>query len=413
MTRVLSELLGTDISRFGMAVRQLERAAGHPSADIRLTSEIIRAMKRKVSELGMDPNDTTPSELYAALGQKLERDEATVRQELNASETDSGRELLAAVQRYLSEHDLLPQVFAIKTSVARKLLKKIPPKKIMKQLRYRSLDSMLKHESVSQIYTAALFYESKSWHKKYFEQYSKLRPSDFEMRPIELKMPEAERWVNISQEIASKQKNHIVTLKEIGAIVVLPIEVMPGLAIASLTTILNASNEIRAASSYLKLHLVRPDFGKVVQHVAENEPITEAYIGSEPVPWKVIHQYYAAVKYAYSHALFEPHIQKSDLEWSYPDDVIASMHPSLEFWRHTRFLSYKSDTAFVSFNLLDATINYCNKIPYAARFMGAVRQYLWHELMLRYLNLENVEQAITNQLQPELVSENITVDDDM
>lgn len=43
------------------------------------------------------------------------------------------------------------------------MLKLTPPRKVMRQLGYRSIDSMLKRESIYELYVAMRFVESQEW----------------------------------------------------------------------------------------------------------------------------------------------------------------------------------------------------------------------------------------------------------
>src|SRR5580704_14077175 len=75
MTRVLSELLGATEPTFHRVISRLEAVSGHSNTDIRLSTEIERATKHKLKELGLDPKDTTGEELYAALQQRVKADD--------------------------------------------------------------------------------------------------------------------------------------------------------------------------------------------------------------------------------------------------------------------------------------------------------------------------------------------------
>src|SRR5487761_1518741 len=178
MTRVLSELLGAKEPGFRQGLRQLEQAGGGPSADIRLSSEILQATQSAVRELGLDPRDTTGPELYNALLERAKQDDKTVRELLGADADD--KDLTLRVQRLVGKLDISKKTFALKSIAAKRLLKKNPPKKAMKQLGYRSIDSMLKHEPVAQLYAAAAIAETPAWHRQLLNSYKQLLPTDFE-----------------------------------------------------------------------------------------------------------------------------------------------------------------------------------------------------------------------------------------
>ena len=403
MTRFLSLALGAQEPTFSQSIQQLEYAAGRPSTDIRLTTEISHKLRAKILELGLDPKDTTGPELYSALHLRLQQDEARIRTALGIAEDAAADDVVQRVQKFLDKHPLPRKSFALKASVAKKLLKKKIPKLTMKKLGYRSADSMLKHETVASLYAAALIAEPESWHRNFRDQYLKLQPGDFEMRDIALVHPATKRWQALAQEYVSSVKHNIVAFPELGAIVLMPLEQgVDGLAITTLLLILEEMNGIRAHSSYAKLQQVKPDFGKIIQQSSVTEPFTTARLANQPVPWRMIQRYYARFQEAYHPELFEPHVQSEDLQWCVGEDVLAAIDPSLSFWQDTQCLGLLHDGDIVSCNALDVALSYCNHLSFQDRIVHFVRDNLWHELMMRYLHQENLEAAVHQQLSAEL-----------
>jgi hypothetical protein len=404
MTRVLSTLLGAIEPGFTQSLRMFERAAGNPSNDVRLTVEVIQRAKTKLADLGLDPQDTTARELYRALDDRIGKDDVLVRKALQIPDDATMTEVSRIVVQYIQQRS--PDAysgFALKLSVARRLLKKCPPKRAMKQLNYRSIDSMLKHELPQHVYIAAFLCESMAWRNKLLDQYSKLRPSDFEARPIDVSTPLTERWIALADRATEAQRHTIFVAKELGSVVVLPLgHLAPGLAITTLVLVLNAVNDVMSTGSFLKLQQVKSDFGSVVRDVANGEPITTARLEKQPVPWRVVHQFYARHTKTCTPALFEPHITAADLQWHHPESVLASLHPDLSFWHDTRYTGFLHDASSVSMNVVDAAVNYCNSLAFNDRVTQFLKQQLWQECMLRYLSHENIERAIASELAPQL-----------
>lgn len=395
--------MGAKEPAFRLGLRQLEQAGGSPSADIRLSSEILQAAQNALRELGLDPRDTTGPELYNALLERAKQDDKTARELLGAGADD--KDLTVRVQHLLEKFDVPKKVFALKTIAAKRLLKKNPPKKAMKQLGYRSIDSMLKHEPVAQLYAAAAIAEAPAWHKQSLANYKQLKPTDFETRDVAVFAPANKRWEKLGTNYVTEVKHNILTFKELGAVVLLPLpaEAVQGAALAVLLLTLHAINDIRITSAYLKLHQVRPDFGTVLAKAARDEPYTGASLLGEPLPWKLIHRYFARSPESYSADLFEPHVQPEDLKWQPAESLLAKLHARLEFWEHSAYLALLDHGAPVSLNLTDTVLNFCNHLPYEQRVVHYFRDHLWHELMLRYLHQENLEQAVHEQLGEELV----------
>ena len=73
MTRFLSDSLNAPEPFFRLSLRKLETANGGPNADIRFSTEVLQAAQEKLRELGLDPHDTTASELYHVLQERVKR----------------------------------------------------------------------------------------------------------------------------------------------------------------------------------------------------------------------------------------------------------------------------------------------------------------------------------------------------
>ncbi|HSW98569.1 MAG TPA: hypothetical protein VLF71_01910 [Candidatus Saccharimonadales bacterium] len=406
MTRFLSVALGASEPTFSQGIQQLEQAAGRPGTDIRLTTDVLQRTRAKIAQLGLDPSDTTGRELYGQLQERLKQDEQKVRAALGITEDASSDDIISRVQQFLEKNGVLHNCFALKASVAKKLLKKKPPKLAMKRLGYRSLDSMLKHESPANLYAAAMMCEPATWHKAFREQYAKLTPSDFEMRSLAVVHPAGKKWQATAHEFVAAAHHNILAFRELGAVVLLPIDQrVDGLAITTLLLALEEMNGIRAHSSYAKLQQVKPDFGKRLQESSVGEPYTSAQLAGQPVPWRMIQRYYARFTTAYHPEIFEPHVQPEDLQWISGEKTLAQLEPALEFWVDSESLGLIDEGGqIVSCNALDVALGYCNHLSFQDRIVHFVRDNLWHELMVRYLNQENLETAVHQQLSAELGS---------
>lgn len=407
MTRVLSQLLGAEEPKFSQSIHQLERAGGLPATDIRLTTDIAQRLRTKITELGLDPVDTTGPELFRALEERLKRDELVARKALGLHEDATPDEVISRVHQFLEKDENLGSSFTLRANVAKRLLRKKLPRHAMKLLGYRSFDSMLKHESVPRLFAAIAITESASWQRSLHEQYARLKPSDFETRKLTISHPLTSRWQQVSQEHVAAARQNILSFPELGAIVLLPIaEAVEGLAITTILLVAEELNNIRARSSYIKLQQVRPDFGKLLGASLKSEPYTAARLADQAVPWRVIHRYYARFVEAYHPEVFEPHVQPEDLSWNSGEEILARLDPSLSFWRGTENVGLLHEGKIVSCNALDVSLGVCNKLPFTERIVHFVRDKMWHELMMGYLHQDNLESAVHQQLAAELAEPN-------
>lgn len=389
-----------------MQLQSLERAAGMPSADIRLMMEVINQTREKIRELGLDPHDTTGPELYSALKARLQDDEARVREALSVAADASPADIMQSVQSHLDKLPLHTQTFAIKQTVVRAMLKKLQPKNTMKRLGYRSMDSMIKHEPAAQLLAAASIIESREWQRRRLEAYKKLKSSDFEVRRASFYVPANKQWPDIASEYVSSHKHNLLTIPELAAIVLLPLEHdLPGLAITTLLLAINSLNEMRSLGSYLKLQQVRPDYGVEFAKSMRAEPLLEAELAGEKLPWKMVQWFYGKGRSANHPEAFEPHVQPEDLTWHEAEDVLADLHQALEFWQGNQLLALLDGSHVVSLNMLDIALSVCNGLDYSQRIVQHMRLGLGRELMARYLHQDNLQALLLGKLDEQLAPE--------
>ena len=407
MSRVLAELMGAAEPTFRQQLMSLERAAGLPGADIRLMMEIVNETRGKVHELGLDPHNTTGPELYAALRAKLLRDEIQVRAALNMRADGSPQAVLQAVQVYLTQMQLPTQTFVVKQSVMRALLKKLKPAVTMKRLGYRSLDSMIKHEPAALLLAATSFTESRDWQSRRLDAYKKLRPGDFETRKTTFLLPMTKRWPELAAEYSAKLRHSMLAVPELGSVILLPPEQeVSALAIVTLLLSIDSLNNLRSLSSYLKLQQVRPDFGEIFVKALTQEPLSAAEFAGEALPWKAVQWFYGKGHSQYFPDAFEPHVQPEDLSWHNAEDLLAELHPTLEFWQGSQLISLldtKGQT--VSLNMLDVALAVTNGLDYSQRLVSTMRQNLGREIMARYLHHENLQTMLLGKLDEQLISD--------
>ncbi len=412
MTRFLSMALGAEEPQFYRNIMKLEAVGGHPSADIRLTTKVNRQMKHKLSELGLDPNDTTASELYHALQQRVAADDAHLVKclRMKAAQTVSAEaDIVDGIIAAINELPVSKNCYVMKTSSLKVLMKAHPPKRAMKRLGYRSLASFLKHEPAPLALAAAWLTESETWRQHWLSGYKQLTPHDFESRTITLVKPATARWQQLGEEVVHDMHHTFLSLKEVGVIVFLPwsADAVPaGSAAVTLGQALHELNEMRAASTYLKLCQVRPQFGQTVAQVAGDEARMGTTLLNMSLPWNLVHRYYSRFKRQFTEAAFEPYVQLEDIHWQPLEQALAQIDPALTFWRGTEKLGLLDEEQRpVSMNFLDAALNYCNSLPLARRIVHYFQHSLWQELLMSYLQPEPVEQAVAAEMQPELINQ--------
>ncbi|MBP9761908.1 hypothetical protein KBD11_02450 [Candidatus Saccharibacteria bacterium] len=406
MSRALALLLGENPVSFRQQLAGLEQAAGAPSADIRLSLSVSQAARQKIAELGLDPIDTTGHELYRVLQSRLRRDEILVRSSLNLHADIPVVDILHEVGQKIGQIESSSELYVVKQSVIKQIIKKLKPKSTMKRLGYRSVDSMLKHEAAAQLLAATLMCESSDWHKSRLDAYAKLETKDFELRKPLCLVPSGKRWPALADAYVEQRKNNIIPIPELGSIVIVPMSHdLPGLAVTTFVISLNAINDMRALSTYLKLQQVRPDFGQILRESVTREPLTEVEMGGRFLSWKIIHWFYGHGHSDFHPQIFEPHVQPEDMAWHNVGSALEGLHPTLAFWQETETLGLLDGPDAVSLNILDVALGVCNGLEYGERLLSNMRESLGRELFARYLHQENLQQMLGISLGKQLLPE--------
>jgi hypothetical protein len=159
MSKPISQILNHPERAVAKAIAKLEDKNGYPSHDVRLTAENIQKVRSKLAELNLDPDDTTGEELYQALMVKFQEDSRRFDEHFGMHARGFDEKSSKAFE-LVSKNADLPERWVMKASWAKSLLRQHPPKRVMKQLHYRSIDSMLKRENLAEIYLGIEFIES-------------------------------------------------------------------------------------------------------------------------------------------------------------------------------------------------------------------------------------------------------------
>jgi len=388
---------------FTLSLQRLAVAAGAPDVDVRLTSEIARKAHMKQKELGLDPADTTGEELYHSLLALTQRHDEFLTKAIGGSDPLDTDDLLPRIIKTVKHLAIPKTCWAIKPSIAKKLLKDMPPKKIMKQLGYKSVDSMLKREKIVEIYGALRLVESPAWLNNFIASYKKLGPSDFETRDIQIISLTNKRWGDVPRQFVHTHHRNITHLKEFGVIVVLPLPVerLRGICITLLPLLLHYINEIRLYSAFFKLQQVKPNFADNIITTLRKDPNNAATLAGQPIHWRVMQRHFGTATSQSHQAIFEPHVQPDDLLWQQAEAVLYRLEPALKFWEGTDYLAVPNKGRPISLNLIDNALNYCNSLPYGRHITRHFRANLWDELWVRYMSQTSLEQEVMKQLDHE------------
>lgn len=403
--KLISELLNAKEPLFSLSLKQLENASHNKGVDIKLGTEIMAKAHKAMDEMGLDRKDTTGEELYQALINQAKLHDEHLAKSLGATDPTNVEEIVPLALERVKQTDMPTDCWVLKKSVAKEFLRKTPPKNIMKKLGYRSVDSMLKKENISEIYGALRFAEDEDWLNEFNEHYKSVAPSDFETREIEIVQMPKERWGDIAKHFVEKKKHLHTHLKEMGVVVVMPshIEHMSGIATKAITLSFHYYNEIRLYSAFFKFKQVQPNFGEIFVETLIADPDLGPVMSGNNIHWRVIQRYFGKLKDEYHPEIFEPHVQPEDLHWRKAEELMYQIDPELKFWKDLDYVGLMYDGKPVTFNLMDVSLGYSNGISYDERYIYHFREALWNEVFVRYMGQGVLEEQVLNQLDNDMI----------
>lgn len=402
----LAKLLDATEPLFSVAIRDLEKITQNRSTDVILLSEIIHKAHNRMHRLNLDPLDTTAKELFHALENRVAQDNLRLAKEIGGKDDSDVKTLVPLMIKAAKNANIPKNTWALKRSVAKDILREMPPKLMMLHLGYRSIDSMLKREPFDEIYTALRFTEGSDWLNKYNELFKKVQASDFEQRKITIIEMNHEKWVDQAEKFTKKKLHNVTHTKEMGTIAVVPLREnkVRGLPLKTMALLFHYINEIRLYSSFFKLKSTHKNFGKEVVDTLIADTTSAAVVAGQHIHWRVVQRYFGKLKSEKHPEAFEPHVQPEDLHWRKAEDVLFDIDPQLDYWRDLDYLIHDISGNLVSFNLTDVSFGYSNEVSFTNRYLYHARESLWNEIFMRYMGSRNLEQQILEQLDNDMVT---------
>ena len=410
MANVLKELLNAEEPIFSLSLRQLEKASGDHGTDAKLIGEIAQKMHASVKAIGLDAHDSTDKEIYGAMLARIEKDNERVTKLIGGSDPDDVAANVPLMVKAVEEMDIEKSCWVLKRSVAKRLLASMPPEKLMHQLGYRTVASMLKHENIDEVYTAIRFSEGPEWLNKFDELFKTVTPGDFETRQISIVIMDHNKYVDLAEHFVHKKLHNITHTKEMGVIVVVPMHAqrMKGITLKSLPLLFHYINEIRLYSSFFKLKQVNKNFGETVVETLIADPGNAAQMVGENIHWRVIQRYFGKSTIAGEAPhpeAFQPHVHPEDLHWRKAEENLAVLDPEMKFWCDLDYVGKVADDGQpLTFNMMDVSLAYSNGEKYDTRYTYHFRESLWNEIFMRYMGHANLEQQILMQLDNDMIA---------
>lgn len=398
MANLLQQLAGTEDPRFLYMVRSLETASGNTGQDVRLIADSAARFRKIMIDLGLDPKDTLGREVYGALLARSEQDNQKLIDLFGVRSPEDSTAVLEGAAKAGRAADIPKNCWAIKRVVAKKLIKNLPPKELMKCLGYRSIDSLLKHERIEVIYVLMRLTEPETWIRAFNRQYEQVKPNEFESRKLTIF---ALSQKNYSKEVGNffKRKGHsVLHSKEIGAVgVAAPSNLNTrGLLLQTMLYLLHYVTEVRLYSAYLKLRQVRPDFGQCVSEALSFDTGAVVSLAGSDVHWRTLFRAFGTSSAAVTR--FQPYIDKDDLVWQSVTEQLQALDKQFDFWAKSETAGSMFDDKLLSGNIFDVSTAYMKSLPYSKTRSSALNEAVKADLMTRYASTVRLKNVALSQL---------------
>src|SRR4030067_2822717 len=177
--------LNTDPDILGTTIEAFE----HITDKKRVLEHFYEENQEKVRKILPHLKLTYPSaeETYKVVGENVKKLDKQIYELLDQPECTSNEGCSNLISSVFALHTNRSGLF-LKRKVAENLLRENPPKNIMADLGYASVDEMLEKEDLFEIYAALRFMEERDWlNSTYIAAYRELTKEDFEIRPIEIR----------------------------------------------------------------------------------------------------------------------------------------------------------------------------------------------------------------------------------
>lgn len=292
----------------------------------------------------------------------------------------------------------------LKLEKAREILRQNPPPNVLSGLGYSSVDELLAHEDLLEIFSALRFIESTEWmHENFDKEYDHLTADDFEERDVKV-IVLREKWLQLAEKFLQKKYHNVSHLKELGVIFIIPIPIdTPGETLRLFALVLHYLHEMEFYNVLIQRYmkdadfvdkfksLLRGDVGDVLHEIRDGKirvPIVQRYLAKEDP--NDVH-------------LTTPHVNSETLHWDKAENDIAKLsarfdYLNLDMWQNLGWVGdyfpVEGDgEELLSFDLID-TVMYIVKAKELIKYLYHHQEALWNKIFSEYLGREAMEKMI-------------------
>lgn len=404
----LRDLLDANEPLFSKTIERLEKTSGESGRDGRLIAEIASKVRAATTDLKLDPTDTSLAELYEALMVRVEHDNRRLASDIGGRDPDDTADMVPRILKAVTTLHVPKKVWVLKHDVAKRLMRQLPPRRLMKEFKYDTVDLLLQNEPIEELYIAIRFSEPDNWMQEHIARFDTLTPDDFEMRDIAFLALNEKRYVTLATPYVFEKLHNVTHSKELGVVGVLPTDTLvrpKGFTFLTMALLLHYLNEVRMYSAFFRLQRDSKRFGDVIANTLAYDPTDTVEIAGAGVHWRVVQRYFGKHGDMRSHPeLSSPHVHPEDIIWRRAEKMLMIIEPSMSFWDDMDYVGVFAKGTTVSFNVVDAVLNYAYSRPLGDSYAYHFRESLWNELFSRYLGAKTLQEQILLQLESRDIS---------
>ena len=374
MTQFLIRLFEAPALDFHRHIAAMESKFGARSVDIQLTNRINVDSKTILPHLSLEA-DTLPKELYHSLNQYLSQENNLIETTLGLTQENLPEQVVKTIVDFVHSNKMLRPSFFAKPAKLKSFIKKHPPKKVMKMLGYRSVDSLMKREASGFIISLARDIEGSDWQKEYLKFCSNFIGSDCSIQDIHVSIISARTRKHLDAD--KVDLSYLVRMSpESGSLsLVPPANRFKNDTITYAMAILDGIYQLRLQGNYYNYISFGKDFGKKYAKALFGG-IRSGTGDENSIMWPALYKQVARTE------LDEPLIIDDVIEK--PAQLIMKHFKLTLPWDRFDDVVY-GDKDLVSLNLMDVVTNSSNNFYFDQRYIHSAQQEIWDKLSYEFL----------------------------
>jgi hypothetical protein len=278
----------------------------------------------------------------------------------------------------------------------KRILQAYPPKKTLRLLKLRSIESVLKRTDPRILYCLAQQLEDASWHAQAQARMKRMNSKDVDWHAVQTLVVPVSWYEKIAPHVT--KKGLWLESPETASICLFPELPLrqPGSIILLVGTLLQAVEKYCVISHAQARSMYQIGQSEVLQAVAKQEvPELLKIHGLQP-SWHVV--YALSKRGVLPEVLVDEFGSVTDEIWLSAKQKLLQLLDDTELWTGSEFLGLKTDDGVVSCNILDVALDALAARDYASKSWKHLEYALMQELQTRYSTQDIVKQALVGQL---------------